>query len=68
MSKSINGSFDNLTNVVFLDVDARWPEPSAAIANRTIELVSNFNSEQRVSRVRLEEVFLEVASPKRAQI
>jgi len=59
MSKSINGSFDNLTNVVFLDVDARWPELSAAIANRTIELVSNFNSEQRVSRVRSKRIFLE---------
>jgi len=59
MSKSINGSFDNLTNVVFLDVDARWPELSAAIANRTIELVSSFNSEQRVSRVRSKRIFLE---------
>jgi len=59
MSKAINGSFDNLTNVVFLDVDARWPELSSAIANRTIELVSSFNSEQRVSRVRSKRVFLE---------
>lgn len=59
MSKSLNGDFDILTNVVFLDVDARWPELSSAIANRTIELVSNFNSEQRVSRVRSKRVFLE---------
>jgi uncharacterized protein involved in exopolysaccharide biosynthesis len=59
MSKAINGSFDILTNVVFLDVDARWPELSSAISNRTIELVSQFNSEQRVSRVRSKRVFLE---------
>jgi uncharacterized protein involved in exopolysaccharide biosynthesis len=59
MSKAINGSFDILTNVVFLDVDARWPELSSAIANRTIELVSTFNSEQRVSRVRSKRIFLE---------
>ena len=59
MSKAINGSYDNTTNVVFLDVDASWPELSAAIANRTIELVSTFNSEQRVSRVRSKRIFLE---------
>jgi uncharacterized protein involved in exopolysaccharide biosynthesis len=59
MSKAIDGSFDILTNVVFLDVDARWPELSSAIANRTIELVSDFNSEQRVSRVRSKRIFLE---------
>jgi uncharacterized protein involved in exopolysaccharide biosynthesis len=59
MSKAINGSFDIMTNVVFLDVDARWPELSSAIANRTIELVSSFNSEQRVSRVRSKRIFLE---------
>lgn len=59
MSKAINGTFDNTTNLVFLDVDARWPELSAAIANRTIDLVSAFNREQRVTRVRSKRVFLE---------
>lgn len=59
MSKAMDGSFDVRTNVVFLGVNARWPELSAAIANRTIELVSVFNSEQRVSRVRSKRVFLE---------
>jgi uncharacterized protein involved in exopolysaccharide biosynthesis len=59
MSKAINGSFDLLTNMVFLDVDARWPELSSAVANRTIDLVSSFNSEQRVSRVRSKRIFLE---------
>lgn len=59
MGKAINGSFDLLTSVVFLDIDARWPELSSAIANRTIDLVSAFNSEQRVSRVRSKRIFLE---------
>jgi uncharacterized protein involved in exopolysaccharide biosynthesis len=59
MSKAINGTFDNTTNLVFLDVDARWPELSAAIANRTIDLVSSFNREQRVTRVRSKRIFLE---------
>jgi uncharacterized protein involved in exopolysaccharide biosynthesis len=59
MSKSITGSFDNTTNLVWLDVDAQWPDLSAAIANRTIELVSDFNSEQRVTRVRAKRIFLE---------
>lgn len=59
MSKAISGDFDILTNLVSLDVDARWPDLSAAIANRTIDLVSEFNKEQRVSRVRSKRVFLE---------
>jgi uncharacterized protein involved in exopolysaccharide biosynthesis len=59
MSKAMDGSFDILTSMVFLDVRARWPELSSAIANRTIELVSTFNSEQRVSRVRSKRIFLE---------
>ena len=59
MSKAINGTFDNTTNLVFLDVDARWPDLSAAIANRTIDLVSSFNREQRVTRVRSKRLFLE---------
>ena len=59
MSKAIAGSYDNTTNLVQLDVDARWPDLSAAIANRTMELVSAFNREQRVSRVRSKRVFLE---------
>jgi uncharacterized protein involved in exopolysaccharide biosynthesis len=59
MSKSIDGSFDILTSMVSLNVSARWPELSSAIANRAIELVSSFNSEQRVSRVRSKRIFLE---------
>jgi uncharacterized protein involved in exopolysaccharide biosynthesis len=59
VSKAITGRFDITTNLVWLDVDAQWPDLSAAIANRTIELVTQFNSEQRVSRVRSKRLFLE---------
>ncbi len=59
MSKAINGTFDITTSLVWLDVDAQWPELSSAIANRTIELVSSFNREQRVTRVRSKRIFLE---------
>jgi uncharacterized protein involved in exopolysaccharide biosynthesis len=59
MGKSINGTFDLTTSLVWLDVDAQWPDLSAAIANRTVELVSSFNREQRVTRVRSKRIFLE---------
>lgn len=59
MSKAMNGDVDHMTNLVMLDVDAQWPDLSAAIANRTIDLVSRFNSEQRVTRVRSKRLFLE---------
>jgi len=59
MSKAITGNYDITTNLVWLDVDAQWPELSSAIANRTIELVSTFNREQRVTRVRSKRLFLE---------
>jgi len=59
MGKAINGTFDLTTSLVWLDVDAQWPDLSSAIANRTVELVSSFNSEQRVTRVRSKRVFLE---------
>jgi uncharacterized protein involved in exopolysaccharide biosynthesis len=59
MSKDIMGSFDPKTNLVSIAVDAEWPDLSAAVANRTIELVTAFNKEQRTSRARTKRVFLE---------
>ena len=59
MSKAMNGTFDLTTSLVWLDVDAQWPDLSSAIANRTVDLVSNFNREQRVTRVRSKRIFLE---------
>jgi uncharacterized protein involved in exopolysaccharide biosynthesis len=58
MSKDIAGKFEPKTNLVSIDVDAEWPDLSAAVANRTIELVTAFNKEQRTSRARTKRVFL----------
>lgn len=59
MGRAIATDFDVKTNMVLLAVDSRWPELSAAIANRTIELVDAFNHEQRVSRARSKRVFVQ---------
>jgi uncharacterized protein involved in exopolysaccharide biosynthesis len=59
MRRAITGSFDTKTNLVWFDVDARSADLSAAIANRTLQLVTTFNREQRVSRIRSKRMFLE---------
>ncbi|HEY8831895.1 MAG TPA: GNVR domain-containing protein [Gemmatimonadaceae bacterium] len=59
MEKDIVGGFDSKTSLVWIDVDAEWPQLSAAVANRTIELVTAFNKEQRTSRARTKRLFLE---------
>jgi len=59
LGSSIDGNFDIKTNLVAIDVGAQWPDLSAAVANRTIDLVTAFNKEQRVSRAKSKRVFLE---------
>lgn len=59
LSASISGNYDIKTNLVWIEVEAQWPELSAAMANRTIDLVTAFNREQRVSRAKSKRVFLE---------
>jgi uncharacterized protein involved in exopolysaccharide biosynthesis len=59
MASDIDGNYDMKTNLVWIEVDAQWPELSAAMANRTIDLVTAFNKEQRVSRAKSKRVFLE---------
>jgi uncharacterized protein involved in exopolysaccharide biosynthesis len=59
LRKGIGAGFDVKTNFVWLDVDTQWPELSAAVANRTVDLVTEFNREQRVSRARSKRVFLQ---------
>jgi uncharacterized protein involved in exopolysaccharide biosynthesis len=59
MGSAIDGNYDLKTNLVWIEVDAQWPELSAAMANRTIDLVTAFNKEQRVSRAKSKRVFLE---------
>ncbi|MDO8502280.1 MAG: GNVR domain-containing protein [Gemmatimonadaceae bacterium] len=59
LAKAISAGFDVKTNLVFLSVDMQWPELSAQVANRLVEMVSKFNRETRVSRARSKRVFLE---------
>jgi len=59
IAASFNGNYDVKTNVVWIEVDAQWPELAAAIANRSIDLVTAFNREQRVSRAKSKRTFLE---------
>jgi uncharacterized protein involved in exopolysaccharide biosynthesis len=59
LRSDIHSDFSVKTNLVWLDVDAQWPELSAAIANRATALVTGFNKEQRVSRARSKRSFLE---------
>lgn len=59
LSASIAGNYDIKTNLVAIDVGAQWPDLSASVANRTIDLVTAFNKEQRVSRAKSKRVFLE---------
>jgi uncharacterized protein involved in exopolysaccharide biosynthesis len=59
LGAAIDGNYDIKTNLVWIEVDAQWPELSAAMANRTIDLVTAFNREQRVSRAKSKRMFLE---------
>lgn len=54
-----NVSFFEKTNLVKLSVNTEWPQLSAEAANRTLNLVSQFNREQRTSRARSNRMFLE---------
>jgi uncharacterized protein involved in exopolysaccharide biosynthesis len=59
VKRDMKVTFDARTSLVAISVNARGPEVSAAVANRAVELVSAFNSEQRLSRARARRVFLE---------
>ena len=52
LTRKLDPSADPRTDLVSVEVDARWPALSAAIANEAVALVSEFNREQRVSRAR----------------
>jgi uncharacterized protein involved in exopolysaccharide biosynthesis len=60
MTKAINAGLDPKTNLVWFSVDAQWPELTAQIANRLIDLVSTFNRETRVSRAKSKRAFLQM--------
>ncbi len=60
MNKAISAGLDPKTNLVWFSVDAQWPELTAQIANRLIDLVSTFNKETRVSRAKAKRTFLQM--------
>ncbi len=63
VKKMLDGThtgFDPKTNLVWFSTDAQWPDLSAQIANRLIELVSAFNRETRVSRAKSKRAFLQM--------
>ena len=59
LKRELKVGFDPRTNFVSITVGTRWAPVSAAVANRAVELVSAFNSEQRLSRARARRIFLE---------
>jgi len=59
LRRNLEPTADLRTNLVTVDVDARWPALSAAIANEAVALVSEFNREQRLSRARAKREFLD---------
>jgi uncharacterized protein involved in exopolysaccharide biosynthesis len=60
MTRAIGAGLDPKTNFVWFSVDAQWPELTAQIANRLIDLVSTFNRETRVSRAKSKREFLQM--------
>ncbi|MEO7647746.1 MAG: GNVR domain-containing protein [Gemmatimonadaceae bacterium] len=59
LTEIVKVRFELLTSLVRIDVDTPWRELSADLANRTVDLVSAFNREQRLSRAQSKRVFLE---------
>lgn len=59
LRRAITPKADPRTNFVELTIDMPWPELSAAVANRTVDLVARFNLEQRTSRARARRQFVE---------
>jgi uncharacterized protein involved in exopolysaccharide biosynthesis len=50
---------DNQTNIVRLDVDAPYPELAAAVANRLVEYLNEFNAKHRESQAHERRRFVE---------
>lgn len=59
LGRTVRTEYDQETNLVKLAVSTQWPQLSAAVANRTLDLVSEFNREQRSSRAQSNRMFLE---------
>ena len=56
---SLNISVDDQTSVVTLAIETGFPELSAAVANRFVEVLARFNAESRQSQARERRRFIE---------
>ena len=59
LAQSMRTTHDEETNLVTLKVTTEWRHLSAAVANRTLDLLTEFNREQRSSRARSKRDFLD---------
>jgi uncharacterized protein involved in exopolysaccharide biosynthesis len=59
LRRTVRAATDPRTSFVTLRVQSRWPDLAAAVANRAVALVSEFNREQRLTRVQARREFLE---------
>jgi len=55
----ISIGIDNQTNIVRVSVDSRYPDLAAAVANRLVDCVNEFNAKTRQSKARIRRVFVE---------
>jgi uncharacterized protein involved in exopolysaccharide biosynthesis len=55
----IDVSVDNATNIVSLSVEGRYPTLTAAVANRLVTFLNDFNTEHRQSQARERRKFVE---------
>jgi uncharacterized protein involved in exopolysaccharide biosynthesis len=59
LDRVVSVDVDNLTNIVSVSVDSRYPALAAQIANRLVEYLSEFNTKTRQSQARARRLFVE---------
>lgn len=59
LGKMLSVGYDAKTNLVTITADAKWPDLSAAMANRAVALVAEMNAEERRSRAREKRTFMQ---------
>jgi len=59
LGKLVSATADNQTNIVRLDVDGHYPALVAAVANRFVEYLNDFNAQARQSQARERRKFIE---------
>jgi uncharacterized protein involved in exopolysaccharide biosynthesis len=59
MAKKVSAQVDNMVSIVTLTVDSRYPILAAAVANRLVEALNEFNTTTRQSRSRERRRFVE---------